>query len=107
MILKRFVFPALLVAATLAACGPPPPVAYPGEAEVVVETQPPVAQVEVRPAVPWAGAVWVEGHWYWRGNWEWIPGHWDRPRVGWVWVPHHWSPVGRHWRYVPGHWARA
>ncbi|MBD3334405.1 MAG: hypothetical protein GF355_02720 [Candidatus Eisenbacteria bacterium] len=42
---------------------------------------PPPAKVEVRPARPHARAVWVPGHWKWRGRargYVWVPGHWKR-----------------------------
>jgi len=108
MIRKGLGFSGWVLSATLglAACGPPAPVYYSGEAVVEVETEPPAPQVEVRPVEPYGGAVWIEGHWYWRDRWVWVPGHWDRARAGWLWVPHHWARWGRHWRYVPGHWQR-
>ena len=40
---------------------------------------PPPLRVEVRPARPGPKAVWVPGHWKWRGRARghvWIPGHW-------------------------------
>jgi len=43
---------------------------------------PPLPRVEVRPASPCVGAVWVPGHWEWRSRrrgYVWIPGHWNRP----------------------------
>src|SRR5579871_413265 len=42
---------------------PPPPV------EVDVAPGPPPAAIEeVRPAIPWAGAVWIPGYWHWNGG---------------------------------------
>lgn len=43
----------------------------------------PAIRVEVQPARPGLRAVWVKGHWKWkghhrRGRWVWIPGHWRR-----------------------------
>ena len=107
MSLKRFGFTGLVLSATLGlgACAPTP-VYYGGEAEVEVESEPPAPQVEARPVEPYGGAVWIEGHWYWRGRWVWYPGRWDRPRTGWAWVPHHYQRYGRHWRDIPGHWQR-
>ena len=49
---------------------------------VVVYEKPPAPppKVEVRPARPYRGAVWVPGHWKWRkGRYIWISGHWRRP----------------------------
>jgi hypothetical protein len=51
---------------------------------VVVYEQPapPPSRVEIRTAAPCRGAVWVPGHWNWRGRGRghvWAPGHWKRP----------------------------
>jgi YXWGXW repeat-containing protein len=106
MLMKMKLISGALLAAALSfgACGP----AYvSGGAEVVVESEPPPPQVEVRPVAPYAEAVWIEGYWRWTGReYVWVRGHWDRPRHGWVWVAHHWERRGNHWHYVPGHWRR-
>lgn len=74
---------------------------------VYVATPPPAARVEVRPVSPYAGAVWVPGHWAWRrGHHVWVNGHWIRPRKGHVWVPGHWDKRPRGWVWVEGHWRR-
>jgi len=96
---------ALVAGLGLSACEPAPPPVY-GGAVVEVENEPPPVQVEARPVVPYQGAVWIEGHWDWRGRWVWVPGFWERPRAGWVWVAHHWQRWRGRWRYVPGHWQR-
>lgn len=75
--------------------------------EVIVREAPPEPIVEVRPATPFAGAVWIPGYWHWNGyRHVWVGGHWSAPRAGFVWEPHHWvrSPGG--WRWAPGHWRR-
>jgi hypothetical protein len=37
----------------------------------------PAPLVEVVPAAPAPGYVWVKGHYRWEGNhWAWVPGHW-------------------------------
>ncbi len=45
-----------------------------------VRPAPPPLRVEVRAPRPHAKAVWVPGHWRWkgrrRGRHVWIPGHW-------------------------------
>ena len=49
----------------ISGCAAPPP--------------PPPLRVEVRPAAPGPKAVWVPGHWKWRGRargYDWAPGHW-------------------------------
>jgi hypothetical protein len=109
MLLKRFGFPGVVLTAALGLGGcyaSARGVYYPGEAEVDVQSEPPPPQVEVRPALPYANGVWIEGHWAWRGRWVWVGGRWEGARVGHVWVPHHWERFGPRWRYLPGHWRR-
>jgi len=74
----------------------------------VIRTGPPPARVEVVPAAPYPEAVWIEGHWDYRGgNWVWLPGYWERrPYGGAVWVPGHWRETPAGWKWVPGHWRR-
>src|SRR5438132_116213 len=56
--------------------GPPAPVYY--EAP-----PPPAPRYEVRPALPFYGAVWIDGYWDWRGrDWFWVGGRWAPPREG-------------------------
>ena len=67
----------------------------------------PAPIVEIRPAVPFAGAVWLPGYWHWAGaRHVWVGGNWSAPRAGFVWAPHHWEHVGAQRRFVPGHWRR-
>jgi hypothetical protein len=76
--------------------------------EVIVQTPPPANIVEVRPAVPFAGAVWIPGYWNWNGATHiWVAGRWSAPRPGFAWEPHHWArmPNGG-WRMEHGHWRR-
>jgi hypothetical protein len=75
--------------------------------EVEVDAAPPPPQVEVVPAVPFAGAVWIGGYWGWRGGRHvWIGGHYEAGRPGYHWEPHRWVAVGGHWRLRGGFWAR-
>ena len=75
--------------------------------EVVVQQAPPEPIVEVRPATPFANAVWIPGYWQWNGyRHVWVGGHWSAPRAGWVWEPHHWQQTPRGWVHVRGHWRR-
>jgi hypothetical protein len=97
---------ALAAALTGSGCVPARGPVYVASAEVEVEAEPPPPQVEVQPAVPYANAVWIEGHWAWRGRWVWIRGHWEVGRAGWAWLPHHWARRGNHWVFMPGHWQR-
>ena len=81
---------------------------------------PPPLQAEVIGAPPYSGAVWISGHWVWRGGgYVWVPGHWRpgppalqvevvgvSPYPGAVWVSGHWAWRPRFGRYqwIPGHW---
>ena len=66
---------------------------------------PPPAQVDVRPAPPMMGAVWVDGYWHWSGGWVWVPGRWALPpQVGATWRPTVWVPEGVTVRLDPGGW---
>jgi hypothetical protein len=71
-----------------------------------IRTPPPSARVEVRPAAPFPEAAWIGGYWeHRRGNWVWMPGHWEkRPRPRAVWVPGHWKQTPKGWKWTPGHW---
>jgi len=65
----------------------------------------PVAPIEVRPIAPFAGAVWIDGGWAWRGGHHtWVGGYWDHPRSGRVWQAGEWrhGPRGHYW--VAGRW---
>ena len=78
----------------------------------VVYTQPPPPPgnrvvVSARPAAPYAGAVWVEGHYEWRGNRHvWVRGRWIRPRAGHMYVQPRWVRRGNGWVYEAGRWRR-
>jgi hypothetical protein len=80
---------------------PPPPVR-----EVVVEAPPPARIEEVRPPMPFPGALWVPGYWYWNGHRHvWVGGRWSPRPAGYGWEEHRWErhDDGR-WRERPGHW---
>lgn len=73
---------------------------------VYVATRPPVERVEVIPAAPAAGFIWIRGYWAYRGaEFAWVPGRWERPVEGrTVWIPHHWEHDRNGWYLVEGHW---
>jgi hypothetical protein len=73
---------------------------------VYVQTRPPVARVEVIPAAPGGGFVWMSGYWASRNaTFEWVPGRWERPIEGRrEWVPHRWEHDRNGWYLVEGHW---
>lgn len=100
-IILTFLCAGLIQAGCLAYVPPPPPDGYyaPGP--------PPAAMVEVRPAVPYPEAAWVDGYWnYYGGQWAWRNGYWDRrPHAGARWESGYWHHYGsRGWGYHPGHW---
>lgn len=72
---------------------------------VYVKSPPPAARQEVRPARPFAGAVWIGGHWEWRGNqYVWKSGHWVKRVKGKKWVAGHWRKTPRGFVWVEGRW---
>jgi len=73
---------------------------------VYVRTAPPPVRAEVVGVPPYAGAVWVPGHWEWHGNWIWSPGRWVKAPKEKVWVAGHWQSTPRGWKWVNGHWVR-
>lgn len=104
----RWMLPAmsalLMSACVVAPYGPAP--GYYDEPAASTEVPPPASQVEVVPVVPFAGAIWLGGYWGWGGGrYHWVPGRWERPRVGFVWAPYRWVPFGGHWQ-LRGGWRR-
>jgi hypothetical protein len=81
--------------------GPPPSV----QAEVS-NVPPPAPIEEVRPAVPFSGAVWIPGFWRWTGATHvWVAGRWSAQPAGYAWENHRWVKArdGR-WYMRHGHW---
>jgi hypothetical protein len=77
------------------------------ESQVVVDVPPPAPYVEVVPAVPFAGAVWIGGYWGWHGGrHQWVPGRWDHPRPGYQWRASAWENHGGRWHFHGGGWVR-
>jgi len=59
----------------------------------------------VRPVSPYAGAVWVEGDWYWSGGrYVHRDGYWSRPRHGRTYVAGNWYHGPRGYSWHRGHW---
>lgn len=74
---------------------------------VVVDVAPPPPRVELIPALPFAGAVWLGGHWAWHGGrHRWVHGHWDHPRRGHQWRAPGWEHRGGRWHERRGGWHR-
>ena len=101
-----------LSALALSACvvAPYPRQAYYSDAGgpvVVTDVAPPAPYVEVVPAIPFPGALWIGGYWGWSGGrHNWVPGRWERPRPGYTWSPHRWEQRGGRWQLHPGGWVR-
>ena len=104
--MKQTSLAALLSAIALlsAGCVPGPGMGY---NEVYVDIgPPPPPQVEMVGIAPYAGAVYIQGHYYPRGrSYVWQPGNWTRPRPGHRYVQHRLERTsdGRY-RYRQGHW---
>jgi len=72
-----------------------------------VRVRPPALRVVVAPAAPFAGAIWVHGHWRWNGHRHlWVDGHHVKPRKGFVYLPGEWRHDRSGWYWVDGHWRR-
>jgi hypothetical protein len=68
-------------------------------------TDQPADVVYVRPAPPYAGAVWIEGDWVWSsGRYIHRRGYWARPRYGRTWVSGSWHHSPRGYAWHRGHW---
>jgi hypothetical protein len=73
---------------------------------IVVRDAPPPPKVEVKPARPGPKAVWIDGHWAWKGGkYTWVSGHWFKKPKG-TWVAGHWKKTPRGHVWVKGHWKR-
>lgn len=99
----RLLVVSLGAAALLSAC-----VVAPVADGYYASVAPPVAQFEAVPALPYAGAIWINGFWDWHsGRHVWRPGHYERGRPGYVYRQPAWThaPDGR-WRLDRGGWHR-
>ena len=68
------------------------------------ESPPPAVEIEARVGRPSPYAVWIDGHWAWRGHaYYWVPGYWERHPHG-RWVPGNWAPQRRGYVWRRGHW---
>jgi hypothetical protein len=110
MVRTRTLAAAVLSMLALGACVVAPAGYYAddyGSTLAVAEAPPPAPYYEVRPALPYLGAVWISGYWGWNsGRHHWVPGRWDRPRQGYNWRPHAWYPQGNRWALRGGGWVR-
>lgn len=107
--LKSILAPSLLAALTVGLTGcvvrvapPPPPVAT-----VTIQPDPPADVVEVQPAMPGPGYLWVGGYYGWEGGrYFWHRGYWGRPPYGYHhWVRDRWTRGPHGYVRVYGHWG--
>jgi len=83
--------------------------ARPAYGAVVYSAPPPrpATVVVARPAAPYAGAQWVEGHYQWNGaQYVWVDGYWVESRPGYAFVQPRWERQGGRYVYVQGGWAQ-
>jgi hypothetical protein len=67
----------------------------------------PAEPVYVRPAAPYAGAVWIDGDWVWNGGrYVYSGGHWAAARPGRIWVRGAWYQGPRGYGWHRGYWRR-
>ncbi len=67
-------------------------------------TPPPAVRYEPLPP-PRPAHVWVRGYWAWDGNdYRWVPGRWERARVGYVYVQPEWMQSPQGWQFRQGGW---
>lgn len=103
----RLVTLSVLAAYGLAAAGCVPPDQGHVVDGVVMVAPPAAPLVDVIPAPPQPGYLWIGGYWNWLGGrYVWVPGHWTAPRPGHHWVAYEWVRQGDGWRLRPGHWER-
>jgi hypothetical protein len=61
--------------------------------------------VYVRPAAPYAGAVWIGGEWSWvGGRYVYVHGYWAHPRPGRVYIAGGWYHGPRGYKWHRGYW---
>lgn len=65
----------------------------------------PAPYVYTRSAPPFAGAIWIEPEYVWRGGAYVVqPGYWSRPRPNYSYHPGHWNQDRRGHTWVRGGW---
>jgi hypothetical protein len=80
---------------------------YPAGAAVYAPVAPPAPYMEVQPAIPFTGAIWIGGYWNWSGGrYSWVPGRYERPRAGYRYEPRRWTQGSRGGWQMSGGWRR-
>lgn len=73
----------------------------------VAPQPPPPPQVESPGPPPNPNAVWIPGHWLWRGGkYEWVAGRWETAPAGSSYVPGRHKNTGQGWVWEPGRWRK-
>jgi hypothetical protein len=76
-------------------------------AAVYAPVAPPASYVEVQPAIPFAGAIWIGGYWNWSGGrYSWVRGRYEHPRDGYRYEPRRWTQSSRGGWQMNGGWRR-
>ena len=74
---------------------------------VFVQKPPAAVKQEAPGQKPYTNAVWVGGHWIWKGGkYVWAAGYWAKPQPGKTYVPGHWQKTSRGHVWVKGHWRK-
>jgi hypothetical protein len=67
--------------------------------------QVPIETVQIRPAMPYANAVWIDKEWAWKeGRYSEVPGYYREPRLYRTHYVGQWENTPRGHRYVKGRW---
>ena len=98
----------LALSACVVAPYPQGQVGYAQPTDITVGVAPPAPYAEVIPALPFAGALWIDGYWGWSGGrHQWVSGRYEHARPGYRWQPHQWSQGPRgNWHQRGGGWVR-
>jgi hypothetical protein len=84
---------------------PAPARVEPARPARVVKKAPPRPRRVKQPRRPSHDAVWIEGHWQWKGGrYVWTNGRWDRARRDQIWTQPTWERVKGGWIFVEGRW---
>jgi hypothetical protein len=76
-------------------------------AQDIAPQPPPPPQVESPGPPPSPNAVWISGHWLWRGGrYEWVPGQWENAPAGASYVPGRHRQTAQGWVWEPGRWRK-
>jgi hypothetical protein len=79
----------------------------PALAQELAPQPPPTPQVESPGPPPSPNAVWIAGHWLWRGGrYDWVAGRWENAPPGASYIPGRHKQTGQGWVWEPGRWRK-